>query len=86
MCDFQIPFTDSAESLVDKANKAITGIGGTFTGDTSTGQFSLSTPVGKISGTYTVGDKVLHVAIDDKPFFIPCSQIESQLKKSLEGA
>lgn len=86
MCDFTFPLTVSADSLVDKMSKAITGIGGTLSGDTSSGTFQLPTPVGKISGSYGIGDQGLQVHIEDKPFFVSCSQIEAQLRKSLEGA
>jgi hypothetical protein len=85
MCQFTIPFEGNATELTGKARTAITGAGGNFEGDDNTGQFSIATPVGKISGSYTVsGDRQsLHVDIADKPFFITCGQIEGQLKKSL---
>jgi hypothetical protein len=85
MCQFTIPFDGSAADLTGKARTAITGAGGNFEGDENVGQFSISTPVGKITGSYTVGDdrQALHVHIEDKPFFISCGQIEGQLKKSL---
>jgi hypothetical protein len=85
MCDFSIPFQTNPEALVERANKAITGMGGTFTGDTTAGTFHLSTPVGSISGSYTVTGQNLGMHIDEKPFFITCSQIEAQLKKALLG-
>ena len=88
MCQFSIPFEGDAIELTGKARTAITGAGGQFEGDDRVGQFSISTPVGKIAGKYTVSDdrQSLHVQIDDKPFFISCGQIEGQLKKSLTGA
>lgn len=86
MCDFTFPITTSPESLLDKMSKAISGIGGSFSGDARAGQFSLSTPVGKITGTYRIENQELLVHIEDKPFFVSCSQIEGQLRKSLEGA
>jgi hypothetical protein len=86
MCDFTFPFTVSPENLIRKVDKAITGIGGTFSGDTNTGEFALSTPVGKISGSYRTEGQALQVHIGEKPFFVSCDQIEAQLKKALEGA
>jgi hypothetical protein len=85
MCQFIIPFEGNATDLTGKARTAITGAGGDFQGDDNAGQFSISTPVGKITGSYTVGGEgqALHVRIEDKPFFISCGQIEGQLKKSL---
>ena len=86
MCDFTFPIQTSPDSLVEKMSKSITGIGGTFTGDTKTGQFSLSTPVGKITGSYALQDQSLQIHIEDKPFFLSCGQIEGQLKKALDAA
>jgi hypothetical protein len=86
MCDFTFPLNISAEDLVHKMSKAITGIGGTLSGDTNAGAFQLPTPVGKISGSYQIGGQGLVVHIEDKPFFVSCAQIEAQLRKSLEGA
>jgi len=86
MCDFTFPFTVSPDDLVRKVDKAISSIGGTFSGDTSAGEFALSTPVGKITGSYRTEGQTLQVHIGEKPFFVTCSQIEAQLKKALEGA
>lgn len=86
MCDFSIPFSGNPEVLIERANKAISGIGGNFTGDTAAGQFFISTPIGKISGSYTVEDQSLRIHIEEKPFFVSCGQIEDQLKKALTGA
>lgn len=86
MCDFTFPIQTNPESLVGKMSKSITGFGGTFTGDASAGQFSLATPVGKITGSYALAGQSLQVHVEDKPFFLSCAQIEGQLKKALEGA
>ncbi len=83
MCDFQIPFSSPVADLIDKANQSITKMGGTFSGDSQTGNFSISTPVGKISGAYTVGTGTLDIHIEDKPFFVSCGMIEDQLTKAL---
>lgn len=86
MCDFTFPLTTTPEVLVDKMSKAISGIGGQLTGDAGAGQFQISTPVGKISGSYRVSGQELQVHIDEKPFFLTCAQIEGQLGKPLAGA
>ena len=86
MCDFSFPFTASADSLVQKVDKALSGVGGTLSGDANAGQFVLSTPVGKITGSYRTEGQTLLVHIEEKPFFLSCGQIEGQLKKVLEGA
>jgi hypothetical protein len=82
-CNFSIPFTGSVEQLVAKAKNAITSAGGQFTGDAAGGEFSLSTFAGTISGSYDVSPSNLNIEITDKPIFVSCSMIESELKKYL---
>ncbi|HXL56713.1 MAG TPA: hypothetical protein VN958_10675 [Chitinophagaceae bacterium] len=84
-CNFSIAFSGSAEELIEKARKAITGAGGQFFGDASTGEFSLSTFVGEISGNYNAASMKLEIEIMDKPLFISCSRIKEELEKYLQG-
>jgi hypothetical protein len=86
MCDFSFPITTTPESLVEKMSKSITGIGGKLTGDAKAGAFELSTPVGKITGSYQLVEQNLQIHIEEKPFFLSCGQIEGQLRKALESA
>jgi hypothetical protein len=83
-CSFSIPFSGNVENILSKAKSGITGAGGTFTGDASGGNFSLSTFIGTITGTYTLNALTLNIDITDKPMFLSCSQIESELKKNLK--
>jgi hypothetical protein len=78
-CNFTIPFSGSAEDIFTKAKAAVEKQGGTFSGNSSGGNFSISV-FGTISGTYTVSGQQLIIAIEDKPMMIPCSAIESALK------
>ncbi len=84
-CNFSIAFSGSQEELIEKARKAITGAGGEFFGDGSTGEFSLSTFIGKISGNYSASPMKLEIEIMDKPMFIGCSRIKEELEKYLQG-
>jgi len=86
MCNFSISFTGSAEDLITKAKTAVNNAGGNFNGDASQGEFSISTPAGKISGNYTVSRQDFSVAISEKPFFVSCGMIEAQLRKYLTEA
>lgn len=79
-CQFSIPFSISPEHIVRKAKAAIQGQGGEYTGDEGTGNFSVNV-LGSISGSYTISGQVMHVTIESKPMFIPCSQIEAFMKK-----
>jgi hypothetical protein len=84
-CIFSIEFTESPNSLIEKANKAITEAGGTFSGDASSGSFSLKTPIGSVAGSYTIDDLGIAIQISDKPVFVSCNKIESELRKYLKS-
>ena len=83
-CNFSIPFTGNVTDIISAAQSGIAGAGGNFNGDVNSGEFSLSTFVGEIKGTYTVSGSTLNVDITDKPMFLGCSMIEAELKKYLK--
>lgn len=79
-----IPLTKAPEQVVEAIRNRIAEQKGTFSGDTSKGQFSVSIPVfGKIAGTYTIPAKTLEITITDKPMLLPVSKIETWLKSQL---
>ena len=82
-CSFIIEHTQPVESLIEKAKEAITKRSGSFEGNTEKGEFSISTPVGKISGNYKVQSTSIAFEISDKPMFLPCDTIEKELRKYL---
>lgn len=79
-CNFSIQFGSSAGEVAEKARTAIMGAGGTFQGNESAGDFDVSTPLGSISGSYTIRQQVIHVTIHSKPFLVGCGLIEKQLR------
>ena len=79
-CTFTIPFTGSAESILEKAKKAVEKQNGNFSGDTNNGNFSVSFFGQEIVGGYTIAGNDLNIVIDNKPFMVPCSTIEGFLK------
>ena len=81
-CNFNIPFTGEAESIVRKAKFSIEKQGGNFTGDNISGNFSVNV-LGNIAGSYIISDQNMHIDISSSPMFIPCSQIESFMKSQL---
>ena len=83
-CNFSISVNGSPEELIERARKTITGAGGQFLGDASTGEFSLSTFIGKISGNYNASPTKFEIEIIDKPVFISCSRIKEELEKYLQ--
>jgi len=82
-CTFTVPFSGDTETVLNKAKAAIEKQGGTFSGDENAGAFHLSVMNNTIAGSYTVSGNELTMTITDKPFFVPCSTIESMLKSKL---
>jgi hypothetical protein len=82
-CSFSIEFSGSPDRIVGKAESAIRGAGGKFTGDVNGGSFNLSTGIGSVKGGYTISDDLLDIVISEKPAFISCSRIEKELRKYL---
>lgn len=80
-CDFSIDFTGGSDVLIGRARDAINNAGGMFNGDPQSGNFSLSTPIGKIAGDYQVNGQTIAFSITDKPFLLGCGRIEDELRK-----
>ena len=83
MCNFSIPFSGNAESILAKAKAAIESQNGDFTGDVNSGNFEVSVFANSIKGYYNVSGQILSLTITDKPFLIPCTAIESLLKSKI---
>jgi hypothetical protein len=84
-CNFSIPFTGEATSVLAKAKASVQKQGGQFTGDTNSGQFSVSVFGNEIVGSYTVVESSLNIVIESKPFLLPCGAIEGYLKGQITG-
>ena len=82
-CKFNLTFNEPAESAVTKAKSAVESQSGTFNGDTNSGEFEVNVFGNNIKGNYVVSGQTLEVEITDKPFFVPCSMIESYLTKQI---
>ncbi len=82
-CNFIIPFTGDASTVLDKAKNAVEKQNGHFTGDVSQGIFDVSFFGQEIKGSYHVSGNDLNIVIDSKPFMVPCSAIESFLKSQV---
>lgn len=82
-CKFEIPFSESASIAVEKARTAVESQNGIFNGDEQSGNFDVNVFGNNIKGEYSITGQVLHLDITDKPFFVPCSMIESFLKKQI---
>ena len=82
-CKFNLPFSEPAETAVGKARAAVESQNGIFNGDISSGNFEVTVFGNTIKGNYTVAGQILKLEITDKPFFVPCSTIESFLVKQI---
>lgn len=82
-CNFSIPFSGDAETILAKAKAAVETQNGDFTGDINSGNFEVSVFANLIKGYYSFSGKNLNLTITDKPFLIPCSAIESFLKSRI---
>jgi hypothetical protein len=81
-CNFSIAFTGSPDDVFNKAKAAVEKQGGSFSGNNSSGNFSINV-FGTISGSYTISGQTLQISIEDKPMMIPCSAIENVLKSQI---
>lgn len=82
-CKFSLDFNESAESALDKARGAIESQNGVLNGDVHAGDFEVNVFGNNIKGNYTINEQTIHLEITDKPFFVPCSMIESFLAKQI---
>lgn len=80
-CKFSIEFSDSPESLIQKANAGLAQVKGNFIGDTNQGSFTVPTPLGSIKGSYVIEGSTITIDVQDKPMLLSCSRIESELRK-----
>jgi hypothetical protein len=82
-CNFSIPFSGEAETILLKAKSAVESQQGNFTGDINSGNFEVTVFANTIAGTYNVSGQNLNLIITDKPFLVPCSTIESFLRSKI---
>jgi hypothetical protein len=79
VCRFQFEFRGTGESLVENIRAHVGRAGGELTGSATSGNFTLSTPVGAFHGGYTISGQTIFLEVADKPFFVPCGAIEARL-------
>ncbi len=86
-CNFQIEIPENIEieTLIEKGKEAFAQMNGEFNGDANGGDFTLDSPVGKISGKYIIADGKMEVELTEKPMMLPCSLIEGEFNRYLKG-
>jgi hypothetical protein len=81
---FMVKLKDEVASVLSKMKSLITGKGGSFEGNKENGSFEGKTVLGTIKGEYrSISDNEIEITIDDKPFLVSYSTIESEIKKYL---
>jgi hypothetical protein len=81
MSRFTVASNGDLTATLERVEKTITSKGGSFTGNTTQGQFSGVTPVGNVKGKYTVNaNKDIEITITDKPFIAPMAIIENKIR------
>ena len=81
---FIVKLKDEVSSILSKMKSIITGKGGSFEGNKECGSFEGKSALGPIKGEYrSISDKEIEITIDDKPFDMSYSLIESVIKAYL---
>jgi hypothetical protein len=81
---FIVKLKDEVSSILGKMKSLITGNGGSFEGNKECGSFEGKLLLGTIKCGYrTISADEIEIIIDDKPFVMPYSKIESEIKKYL---
>lgn len=83
-CKLSLPFSDPVEVAIEKARSAIESQNGLFEGNITNGHFEVTVFGNNIKGDYVVQAQTLKLDITDKPFFVPCSMIETFLVKYIQ--
>ena len=79
---FTVECNDDIASVLARVETEITGSGGIFSGDSSKGVFHGNTLAGPIKGEYcSVSAHEVRITIKEKPFIVPYSMIEGEIKK-----
>jgi len=77
MHTFSIILKQDPDIVIAYIKKEIESNSGQFKGDCSSGTFS-----GKgIEGLYYVGDNIINITLVKKPFYIPVSLIEKEIRR-----
>ena len=82
-CEFSIPFSGQAETILAKAKAAIESQDGAFNGNINSGNFEVTLLANTIRGNYSVSGQYLNLTITHKPFLVPCSTIENYLRSKI---
>ena len=78
---FTVTLTDEISSVLGRVKAEITENGGRFEGNSEYGSFDGKTVLGLIRGEYRSSGGEIEITITHKPFIVPYSRIESEIKQ-----
>ncbi|HLX63987.1 MAG TPA: hypothetical protein VKX17_22130 [Planctomycetota bacterium] len=78
---FTLTVPDPAASF-QAARDALKQHGGSLIGDEKSGAFTGQTPMGAVEGNYSAAGNTVTITITKKPFMVPLSMIQTQIKKA----
>ena len=74
---FKMPFIGNSETKISEAKKIANSVGASINGNADYGSFSFS----GVNGKYKFESGKVTVTVYEKPFYVPWSTVESELKK-----
>jgi hypothetical protein len=84
-CEMSLPLSGDPSSFLAAAKKALAAKGGTISGSTTAGSFSVPAPLGTVTGSYSVANSAatLKISPDSLGLLQSCSAVYSALKSAL---
>lgn len=87
MATIRVPYPADPERRRDLFDRAVAKLErfGTYEGTPDAGAFRGSTPIGGFAGSYRseAGSDVLEITLTKKPWLVPSSLIESEVRKRM---
>ncbi len=87
-CDpFAVTVVGDTAALFDKVKAYVESHGGVVTGNSTSGSLAANIPiVGALHGNYNISGQTVTITVTQKPFLLPCSTIEANVRKFLAAA
>ncbi|NOX18433.1 MAG: hypothetical protein GXO87_09165 [Chlorobi bacterium] len=80
-CSFSFPFNGTVEETKEKIIHGLEKNNGEISFSDLTGTFTINHPMAKISGKIELNESDISFEITDKPVFLPCEMIKSEVEK-----
>ncbi|WNG17137.1 hypothetical protein [Cystobacter fuscus] len=80
---FSVPFSSSPQTLVTQVQQMVQEAGGSFSGNDSSGNYTVPTPLGKIAGSYDITGQTASLNITQKPLLLSMDMIQKFVTSKL---